>query len=174
MQKDENKDDKTYDKKGDKGGNEKDDENNNSGDGGVQQPEHVPTPEHYGSGSRSTAEANATKEAAQQKDDAQLEIVEGIPEPELSSVPSKSPSCDDEYWAVKRVAGKRTRNGITEYLICWKRTWLSNEDLECDDLVKDFELHHEEIKLEKAPAHKRKGSATGGADTPRRSKCRRI
>lgn len=119
VQKDEHKDDKTYDKKGDKkGGNEKDDDNNDSGDGGAQQAEHVPAPEQHGSGIRSTTEANATKESAQQKYDAQLEIVEGIPEPESSSVPSKSPSCDDEYWAVKRVAGKRIKNGITEYLIC--------------------------------------------------------
>ncbi len=98
------------------------------------------------------------------------------------------PEEDEEEYEVERVVDKKVKHGKVEYFIKWKgypdneNTWEPKENLECGDLIKEFEDRRREKQKRKeaaataaaaaaaAAAEKRKREAMAAAEVKKRKK----
>ena len=82
---------------------------------------------------------------------------------------SDASSEEEEEYAVEKICGRRVRKGKVEYYLKWKgysedeNTWEPEENLDCQDLIQQYEADRakeEQSKAEK-PAKKDTGNASG-------------
>lgn len=77
---------------------------------------------------------------------------------------------EEEEYVVEKVVNKRTKHGKTEYLLKWRNyddsenTWEPEENLDCEDLIKEFE------EKRKRDEDKRKQKTKSKAEEPKKKK----
>merc|ERR1712062_695935 len=88
-----------------------------------------------------------------------------------SSEPKKhSIMSDGEEFVVDRILDKRIKNGKTEYLISWKgfgpeeNTWEPKANMDCPEMIKEFDEKHKEEKKKKPSSSKKEGGSTSKAN----------
>ena len=72
--------------------------------------------------------------------------------PEPDSVYENTDS-DEEPWEVEKLTKRRVRLGQVQYLVKWKgynnrhNVWRSIDELDCDELITEFESSHAEVAI---------------------------